>query len=135
MELEGFECSGFLKEIIYGNPVHNKYDGIHLRGTGAARHFTYRAVNALKPVFNHKISPPTGRKQPKRAVPQTDFHANCPQTQYQRRVRDQSNRFEPSRDEYRRSQDNTRRQYSDVVKGGHRYTYTVPTQNKFNPLN
>ena len=43
--------SKYLKSIIFGNPGEPNYDGLHFRGKSAARHFTYRATQALKPVF------------------------------------------------------------------------------------
>ena len=64
--------SGYLKELIYGQITERNYDGIHLRGGGAQRHFTYRAVNAVKPI----LCP--GDEQ----LAAADNHTNCPQTQF-----------------------------------------------------
>ena len=49
----GLDCSGsgYLKDLIYGQTSERNYDGIHFRGDGAQRHFTYRAVNAVKPIL------------------------------------------------------------------------------------
>ena len=52
-----------LKQIIYGSHGNHKYDGIHLIGSGARRHFTYRAVQAISSVFN-PISSGEGLKNP-----------------------------------------------------------------------
>ena len=43
--------SGYLRSIIFGNQGEQRFDGVHLRGKGASRHFTYRAVQAIKPVI------------------------------------------------------------------------------------
>ena len=65
----GCSDSLFLKQIIMGNPGSKLYDGVHLRGSEASRHFTYRAVQAIKPaVTNESVS----------------GHTNCPQARYQR---------------------------------------------------
>ena len=45
----GSDSSSHLKELIFGNSRSRFFDGIHLRGNGASRHFTYRAKNALMP--------------------------------------------------------------------------------------
>ena len=49
--LDKMDSYGYLKDIIYGKTNEPSYDGIHLRGPAAVRHFTYRAVNAIKSVF------------------------------------------------------------------------------------
>ena len=61
--------SGYLKDLIYGQITERNYDGIHLRGGGAQRHFTYRAVNAIKPILR------AGDEQ----LAAADNHTNCPQ--------------------------------------------------------
>ena len=49
-----FDCeeSKYLKEILFGNPVSKHYDGTHFRGRAAVRHFTYRALQAIKPILS-----------------------------------------------------------------------------------
>ena len=54
VSLEEMECVGYLRNIIYGKSSDSNYDGIHLRGPAATRHFTYRAVNAIKSVLREK---------------------------------------------------------------------------------
>ena len=53
-----FDCekSEYLKNILFGNPGATYFDGLHLRGRSGRRHFTYRAVQAIKPVFS--LHPP-----------------------------------------------------------------------------
>ena len=72
-------CSGpgYLKDLIYGSTKSQYYDGINLNGSGAQRHFTYRAVCATKAIL-------LGKKCEK-PVFHDDYHTNCPQSQYQRR--------------------------------------------------
>ena len=43
--------STYLNNLIYGNKSDEKVDGLHLRGPGGSRHFTYRAVQCVKPVL------------------------------------------------------------------------------------
>ena len=82
------------------------YDGIHLRGPAASRHFTYRAVNAIKSVFgniktsfSHRPKSPQFRRNQQLSVDtnyrweenknggSNNYHDNCPQAQYQWRRR------------------------------------------------
>ena len=62
--------SGYLKDLIYGQINGRNYDGIHVRGDGAQRHFTYRAVNAVKPILCAVDE----------QLAAADNHTNCPQT-------------------------------------------------------
>ena len=73
VSFDKIEGQGYLKDIIYGKTSDHNYDGIHLRGWAATRHFTYRAVNAIKPVF--------GANRTNNFV--RNFHDDCPQTQFQ----------------------------------------------------
>ena len=59
--------SGYLRSIIFGNPGESKFDGLHLRGKFASRHFSYRAVQAILPVIKYP-----------------NCERNCPQQLYQR---------------------------------------------------
>ena len=72
----GSDDSKYLKEIIFGLSSDRQYDGIHLRGNGHSRHFTYRAIQAIRPAIVSR--PATNYTRP---LP--NYHANCPQTQYQ----------------------------------------------------
>ena len=55
-----------LKTIIIGNHEHPKYDGIHLVGNAAVRHFTYRAVQAILPIVTQPYS---SHQSPKGSFP------------------------------------------------------------------
>ena len=73
----GCDDSKYLKNILFGNPGENYYDGVHLRGTAASRHFTYRAVQAVRQA---NLS-----SRPKKTAnyDRPDYHSDCPQTRYQ----------------------------------------------------
>ena len=53
----GCENSPNLKDIIYGQPQSPNYDGIHLAGNAASRHFSYRAVQVMLPIVNPSYKP------------------------------------------------------------------------------
>ena len=63
VELKLIQNAGYLKDIIYGNHEDAKYDGIHLNGKEASRHFSYRAVQAIYPVLYNQIIIRSGTKQ------------------------------------------------------------------------
>ena len=64
------QCSDgqYLKDLIYAKSSERNYNGIHLRGEGASRHFSYRAANVMKSVL-------CGRG---RIITPLDNHSNCP---------------------------------------------------------
>ena len=114
------EHSSYLKSLIFGSRTENKFDGIHLNGQGASRHFTYRAVQAIKNIISPHHRKPSAIPRSHRESTMKynlgkDDHSDCPQARYQRR------------------------RYSDVVSGYAKptfgYTYSVSTANRFNPLN
>ena len=125
------KCSNsrYLKSLIFGDPNTNYFDGVHLKGPGASRHFTYRVNQVLKPVLqrhnaNRRFSspPPPIRTQKVRSQPikseqmsATSNHTNCEQAQYKRR---QLLRHKPS--------------YAQVVQDGY---YSVTTSNRYEHLN
>ena len=45
------ENNGFLKDLIYGKQNSDTFDGVHLRGSGAERHFNYRVKQAIQPII------------------------------------------------------------------------------------
>ena len=47
----GTETSENLKNLIYGKTTSQGYDGVMLRGEGASRHFSYRSIQAIKPII------------------------------------------------------------------------------------
>ena len=94
VSLEKMECNGYLKDIIYGATNSPTYDGIHLRGPAASRHFTYRAVNAVNSVFwsdktslwTHIIPPKFQRNKQwgkQKNGGSANYHDDCPQSQFQ----------------------------------------------------
>ena len=109
--------SGYLKGLIFGKPGEQRFDGVHLRGKGAKRHFTYRAVQAIKPVIR---------------FPQK--YQRCISTN-QRRVLEQR----PSANQKPVSVTQNRN-YADIIRNGNSKKQAgaspgVPTHNYWNPLN
>ena len=104
----GTENSPFLQKLIFGNPASNSYDGIHLRGQGASRHLTYRAVQAMKPVLKTNTLP--GR------FSLHGSHRSCPQTIFQQKQR------------------NNQTQMFKTKEGSQKIAYSIPTQNSFEVL-
>ena len=106
-----------------------KYDGIHLRGPGAVRHFTYRAVQSIKPVLEScNPNAPLRRTKTKFSRPirmqefparnrkmGNDDHTDCEQAQYAKQKLQQD------------------LSYAQAVKG--RNVYSVPTSNIYELLN
>ena len=81
-----------LKDIIFGNGISANYDGVHLVGKAATRHFTYRAIQQiskiitkpLKPVFKSNLTQ-TRQKHNNSSEKLQQDHSNCEQARYQRR--------------------------------------------------
>jgi hypothetical protein len=136
-----------LRELVFGKPNGGGYDGIHLRGEGAGRHFTYRAIQSMKSIITGKITQSAprfsgenknkfGKSSPAQSA---NYHADCPQTVFDRRKHNYNKKAAAGNGnqtrQYNRnvqSEDNSQgRRYSDVVDG----RYSVPTKNRFNPLN
>jgi hypothetical protein len=80
------ECFGYLKDILYGKTSQPNYDGIHLRGTAASRHFTYRAVNAIKSVFGENRTNVFSKSQSQHNQ-QYRYQRNYVGTKYEQRKR------------------------------------------------
>ena len=130
----GCDNSSYLKQIIYGSHNDHKYDGIHLAGQAAVRHFSYRAVQTLLPIINpasqsskHRNSRAknraTYRVQQLPAETWDYQHTNCEQAQYQRQSASSSH-----------GERTSNRKYSDILK--HKDNkYSVPTKNYYDPLN
>ena len=128
------QSSQFLRNLIYGSRNAESVDGIHLRGSGGSRHFTYRVIQAVKPVLasrqpaNHSSwsKESKGRNSPANHSSWTmesksrksDNHTDCPQASYQKKSAKRINSAN----------------YAEAVKGKH-YVYTVPTSNIYNHLN
>ena len=131
------EHSSHLKSLIFGSRTENNFDGIHLNGKGASRHFTYRAVQAIQDIISPHHRKPSQIPRPHRQSAAKhnlgeDDHSDCPQARYQRNLCEDEHSNCPQARYQGRS-------YSDVVSGYTRpsygYTYSVTTANRFNPLN
>ena len=153
IELElGCDNSQYLKEIIYGKPNHPQYDGIHLTGPAALRHFTYRAVQKLSSIItkpsqpSHSVSPAhnyrpaaairpviSGRHARNLIDKPSDLHTNCPQAQFQDQLRSDNKKVN-TEEQFtfpRRSRKTYRRKNVDVAsKYGSNY-YSIPVQNRY----
>ena len=126
-----------LKTIIIGNHEHPKYDGIHLVGNAAVRHFTYRAVQAILPIvtkpYSSHQSPKTkfrahnNGRAPLASTGQDNYHTNCEQARYQRQLTSSSGGEQNS--------EQTTRTEGTGFQNYEEYGYSVPTTNFFNPLN
>ena len=57
------EKPGYLKDLIFGSTHSKTYDGVHLKGHGACRHFNYRVKQILKPVVLAIERSTTGQSQ------------------------------------------------------------------------
>ena len=95
------ERSTYLKHLLFGSEKFHHVDGIHLRGPGAVRHFTYRAIQAVKPVLRNSspyfrparfTSRPSASKDKQNTGYRSrdenksaDNHTDCPQAQFQRK--------------------------------------------------
>ena len=99
------DCAGVVKEDRYWDKRNNRYDGIHLLGVSGRKDYTESVLKIFKRANILKHPVPKSSTYSRN---DTDEHTDCPQAQYQRR------------------------KYSDVVSG---YSYRVPTNNRFNPLN
>ena len=133
IDIKLLENEGYLKNLIYGTHENTKYDGIHMLGRGASRHYTYRAIQAISPIISKpnpdKKLPCFSRKWSNSGVSRAnkDYHQNCPQARYMRQSASQQPRVRSDR------------LFSEVLKGSSQqetnHTYSVPTKNFFNPLN
>ena len=79
VELNGLDSSQYLRKIVYGDINSENYDGVHLRGQHASRHFTYRAVQAIKDIINCSVNPSSAHPKDGK---KSDFRRNCPQAKY-----------------------------------------------------
>ena len=95
------DCQGPLREKRFGNPVFmghdgKPWDGIHMRGRLAVRHFTNSFIRILS-----ELSP---------SMPnQSNYHDTCPQALYKSRQQDNYN--PTSNYQYQRSRHNNRDGY------------------------
>ena len=133
--------SGYLRSIIFGNPGESKFDGLHLRGKFASRHFSYRAIQAILPVIKYP-----------------NCERDCPQQIYQRSIwtnqrpvfddKVSTNKepaftgqqWQSSRVSRNKNQGKQNRDYADIVRRGNKNQQAgaelnVPTSNYWAPLN
>ena len=135
-----------LKNIIYGNTNNPAYDGVHLLGEGAERHFNYRLIQAIKPIIiNSKIPSSGGRPNNPRRI------SNPRQREYLQEFRSHAYKMRQLAANHRRGNANINQShlapnsYSEAVKSSlprreknsqvYQYKYAVPTFNKFDHLN
>ena len=127
VDIQLVKNGGYLRDLIYGTPENSHYDGIHLNGSGASRQFTYRVIQALKPVIaKPNINPKTPyiwrqNRSTKTNNSAGDYHLSCPQAVYM------------SKSSTGRLSEKTGLKGSSQQKT--KYSYSVPTENFFNPLN
>ena len=132
----GAKKSNYLKQIIYGGQDDARYDGIHLSGSGASRHFTYRAVQALKQIIKSSSqkkmssSPSSNKSRTKgKSMPWSD-HTNCPQALYQREKQRHTRVNQPRHyDSYAFAVKN-----NGQTRVGQTVSFSVPTKNRFDLL-
>jgi hypothetical protein len=131
VQLEGLDSTHYLHNIVYGEINAKNYDGVHLRGPHATRHFTYRAVQAVKSIISESV------KQPRKTNTKSSNHRNCPQAQYQRRTNQRSDKHGPSQSQGIKSGHQSTAgtqgvRYSDALTGNHKYS--IPVGNRFDVL-
>ena len=131
-----------LRKLIFGASSIENFDGVHLCGPGAARHFTYRSVQAIKEVLpkSEKMRamadksgarPSYRRTGSQNQSHSSEDHTDCPQARYQRRHTDCPQAMYQRRQVARASA--SKPSYAQIVKGGDNrgYSYSVPTSNRF----
>ena len=95
-----------LRELIYGSVNSSKFDGVNLLGQGASRHFSYRLKQAVRPIIR-KVEKNLGLSNPL-----------------------------PSKRSNGYGQPVGKRNFAEAVKRKSTYpVYSVPTSNRFSPLN
>ena len=128
VQLDGLDSSNYIRKIVYGETNKENYDGVHLRGPHAARHLTYRVVQAIKSII-------TGSSEQQSHRNNKDNHRDCPQAQFQSQRRSANQRTQnngQSQSKGSNSGHQSSVRYSDVVAG--RRQYSVPVANRFKVL-
>ena len=135
IEDQHMECQGQLRIKRFGDPGYSghdgkPWDGIHMRGRLAIRHYTNSVIRILSDIC-----------QTKSQSPQQPFHSTCPQSQYQsrqqRNYRDADN-FQFRR-KYRNNYRRTQTQQADNNGGHKQYRslnsgFNIGVSNRFNSL-
>ena len=124
--------SEHIRKLVFGPRSARNYDGVHLRGSGATRHFTYRAVQAVRAVFPRQNSAVSGERE--------SYHRNCPQAQYQRRQLQLGNYYNQQKNSLNTEQfvfprrfvrnRHVRNEQSRTIRYGATY-YNIPVHNRF----
>lgn len=122
------ECQGPLRQKRFGNPGYRNqdgkpWDGIHMRGRLASRHYTNSLVRILA-----ALSPSGG------ATESEDYHRTCPQARYQARQQggDYQYQYQPSRRGFR---SNYRQGYHNTPHTSQGFDdYNVRVSNRFSHL-
>ena len=137
-------ASNYLKHLIFGNPDDARNDGVHLRGKSAGRHFTYRAIQVIKPIIKY---PFCETNCPQQKYQRTNSHSDQPSTNQRsgfgdKRSTNQRAAFSEQPWQFPRTQTKKRqsRGYAEAVKIGNKNKQAeaaldVETSNFWNPLN
>ena len=140
-ELNLLQNSKHLKAIIYGSQDDPRYGGVHMLASEASRHFTYRAVQVLRPILPKmkllRQQPPFSRKN----------HDGCLANKGTNSRHLRSNHIYQQRQNFSQSasspgSERSKNLYSEVLKETKNMRnkknmnmFSVPTSNRFNPLN
>ena len=124
---QNLDCQGPLRRERFGNPGQvgrdrKPWDGIHMRGAFAAQHYTNSLVRIISDLSPHF---------PRQAA--ADFHRSCPQAIYQSRARSNQSSYQRSRLPANHNTGNKAANHNTGNMQG-RYSYHVPTKNRFNGL-
>ena len=120
-----------LRTKRFGNPGEigsdgKPWDGIHMRGRLAARHYTNSIIRIMLPSARGKNS----------SIPQ-DYHLTCPQTMYQNNKRnnikraDRNQYYSATKGNYWARQTNTQSYRSNGRQDMNNYQYNVGVSNRF----
>ena len=138
--------SNHIRNLVYGSRSSENYDGVHLSGPGAKRHFSYRAAQLIKqfvfPNNNHGGSSLLSENRTSWRSTNDDDHTFCPQARYAREQMKlkQNVRFSQHLQVRNRNTNNRGTYsniygtYSDAVVNGPTYR-TFRGQNIYNHLN
>ena len=123
------DCQGNLREKRFGklgefSQNGKPWDGVHMRGRLAVRHYTNSLIRIVASVFDNNMS---GQNYEKGKFERNNYHERCPQTNYQRNYR-QFPRQQPQQLQSGGRWNNT------LQYNGHNTGFNVPLSNRFNML-
>ena len=84
VQLDGLNSSDYIRKIVFGETNKENYDGVHFRGPHAARHLTYRAVQAIKSIITGSVEQQSYRNKEDLIIGSLkqrnteDYHRSCP---------------------------------------------------------